>query len=25
MDFLLPAHKLVLETKIVRDRHHAKK
>ncbi|HAI2361552.1 TPA: transposase, partial [Escherichia coli] len=25
MDFLLPAHKLVLETKIVRDRSHAKK
>ena len=25
MDFLLPAHKLVLETKIVRDRYHAKK
>lgn len=25
MDFLLPAHKLVLETKIVRDRQHAKK
>ncbi|PEH21354.1 transposase [Salmonella enterica] len=25
MDFLLPAHKLVLETKIVRDRNHAKK
>ncbi|WP_438910735.1 transposase [Morganella morganii] len=25
MDFLLPAHKLVLETKIVRDRTHAKK
>ncbi|KIC86449.1 hypothetical protein [Pantoea agglomerans] len=25
MDFLLPAHNLVLETKIVRDRHHSKK
>ncbi|MBD8144113.1 transposase [Pantoea agglomerans] len=25
MDFLLPAHELVLETKIVRDRSHAKK
>lgn len=25
MDFLLPAHKLVIETKIVRDRAHAKK
>lgn len=25
MDFLLPAHKLVLETKIVRDRSHGKK
>lgn len=25
MDFLLPVHKLVLETKIVRDRTHAKK
>lgn len=25
MDFLLPAHKLVMETKIVRDRTHAKK
>ncbi|MFB1117561.1 transposase [Dickeya dadantii] len=25
MDFLLPVHKLVLETKIVRDRSHAKK
>ncbi|SPZ52854.1 PD-(D/E)XK nuclease domain-containing protein [Serratia quinivorans] len=25
MDFLLPTHKLVLETKIVRDRSHAKK
>jgi len=25
MDFLLPAHKLVIETKIVRDRAHAKR
>lgn len=25
MDFLLPAHELVIETKIVRDRSHAKK
>lgn len=25
MDFLLPVHELVLETKIVRDRSHAKK
>jgi len=25
MDFLLPAHKLVIETKIVRDRSHAKR
>lgn len=25
MDFLLPAHKLVIETKIVRDRGHAKR
>ncbi|EPH6761937.1 transposase [Cronobacter dublinensis] len=25
MDFLLPAHRLVIETKIVRDRNHAKK
>lgn len=24
MDFLLPAHELVIETKCVRDRHHAK-
>jgi hypothetical protein len=25
MDFLLPAHELVIETKIVRDRSHAKR
>ena len=25
MDFLLPAHKLVIETKVVRDRSHAKR
>jgi hypothetical protein len=25
MDFLLPAHKLVIETKIVRDSSHAKR
>jgi len=25
MDFLLPAHKLVIETKIIRDRAHAKR
>jgi hypothetical protein len=25
MDFLLPAHRLVIETKIVRDRAHAKR
>ncbi len=25
MDFLLPAHRLIIETKIVRDRSHAKK